>query len=121
MKTKCLRFGLMVLLAVAGFSAITMLLWNALLPDIVGISSINFWQALGLLALSRILFGGVGAGAMGHFHRHHNNTVNEKWSKMTPEQRQKFINKRMHFDFGNHFSRGHFDMDEHEDTERKTT
>ena len=66
MKTRGLKFILMVLLAAAGFSAITMLLWNALLPCIFGIASINFWQALGLLALSRILFGGMGAGVMGH-------------------------------------------------------
>ena len=57
MKTRIFGHLALVLLAVAGFSAITMLLWNAFLPDIFGIVSINFWQALGLLALSRILFG----------------------------------------------------------------
>ena len=35
-------------------------LWNWLLPEIFGLPRITFWQALGLLALSRILFGGFG-------------------------------------------------------------
>ena len=34
-------------------------LWNWLLPPLVGWRAIGFWQALGLLALARILFGGV--------------------------------------------------------------
>src|SRR5262245_47495127 len=37
-------------------------LWNWLVPDIFGLRSIRFWEALGLLALSRILFGGFGRG-----------------------------------------------------------
>ena len=37
-------------------------LWNWLLPDIFGLRQITFWQALGLLALCRILFGSVGRG-----------------------------------------------------------
>lgn len=39
-----------------------MLLWNALLPDIAGLPAINYLQAVGLLALTRIL---VGRGAFG--------------------------------------------------------
>src|SRR5215203_5698755 len=37
-------------------------LWNWLLPDIFGLRQITFWQALGLLALCRILFGSFGRG-----------------------------------------------------------
>lgn len=37
--------------------AVTMWLWNALIPEIVGWTSINYWQALGLLLLIRLLFG----------------------------------------------------------------
>lgn len=39
---------------------VVMTLWNRLLPEILGVRLINFWQALGLLVLSRILFGGWG-------------------------------------------------------------
>ena len=34
------------------------LLWNWILPPLFGWRTLNFWQALGLLALCRILFGG---------------------------------------------------------------
>ena len=119
MKTRALRFTFMFLLAAAGLSAITMFLWNVLLPGIFGIVCINFWQALGLLSLSRILFGGVGAGVMDHFHHHRDNAINEKWKKMTPEQRKQFIDRRMHFGFGHHYDKCHCDMKEHEEAERK--
>jgi len=39
---------------------VVMTLWNALLPAILGVKAIGFWQALGILVLSRILFGGLG-------------------------------------------------------------
>ncbi len=35
-------------------------LWNWLLPSLFGWPAVTFWQALGLLALCRILFGGLG-------------------------------------------------------------
>lgn len=34
----------------------TMLLWNWLMPDIFGLVEIGFWQALGINALTGILF-----------------------------------------------------------------
>lgn len=37
-------------------------LWNWLLPELFGWPVVSFWQALGLLVLSRILFGGFGMG-----------------------------------------------------------
>ena len=53
-------------------------LWNWLLPDIFGLRQITFWQALGLLALCRILFGSFGRG--GH-HRDNGRRRNEWWKK----------------------------------------
>jgi len=35
-------------------------LWNMLVPKILGLPMINFWQALGLLVLARVLFGRFG-------------------------------------------------------------
>ncbi len=78
----------------AGFSAALMLLWNWLMPTIFGVAAINFWQALGLLMLSRLLFGGMGRMGHKHGHRHHGNMMREKWMKMTPEQRAEFVKKR---------------------------
>ena len=39
---------------------IVLQLWNWLLPPLFGWHQVTFWQALGLLALCRILFGGFG-------------------------------------------------------------
>lgn len=47
-----------VLLFIVGGGALVMWLWNWLLPPLAGLSEVNFWQALGLLALCRLLFGG---------------------------------------------------------------
>jgi hypothetical protein len=42
---------------------VVQLLWNWLVPDILQLRRITFWEALGLLTLSRILFGGFGRGS----------------------------------------------------------
>ena len=88
------------IVAVAGFGLVTMLLWNALLPDIFGIVSINFWQAVGLVVLARVLFSGIGGGGplngMKHLHHHYHNPIREKWMKMTPEERKEFARKHHH-------------------------
>ena len=60
---------------------IVKLLWNWLLPPLFGWPELTFWQALGLLALCRILFGGVG-GRGGRGKWHHDN-----W---TPEEKERF-------------------------------
>ena len=123
MKSRIFRHVVLVLLAAAGFSFIMMLLWNALLPDIFGIASINFWQACGLLALARILFGGV-TGMMRHLyhehsgHSHPHGLIREQWKNMTPEQRKKFIDRRKHFGFQHPFYKDGFDRNEHEDAEK---
>ena len=104
MKTRILGHIVLCLLAIAGFSGITMWLWNALLPDIFGVACISFWQALGLLALSRILFGGM-TGLMRHLHHHHgahHHPMHQKWRSMSMEQRKRFIDRRRNFGFGCH-------------------
>jgi hypothetical protein len=71
---------------------VVMLLWNWLAPALFGLRQITFWQALGLLALSRILFGGFGFGGS---HRSRSRgrmrgRMAERWEQMTPEEREKF-------------------------------
>ena len=63
-------------------------LWNWLLPELFGWRQITFWQALGLLALCRILFGGFG-GHGGHRFSSRRR-MGEHWEKLTPEEREKF-------------------------------
>lgn len=94
------KFVLGFLVITTGFSVIVMLLWNWLMPAIFGLGLINFWQSLGLLVLSRLLFGGFGKfhrrHKFGHHHRyHHHNPLFDKWAGMNDEERREFIkNKR---------------------------
>jgi hypothetical protein len=103
MKRKSLHFIWHLLLGLAvitGFGAVVLLLWNALLPQIFGVAAINFWQAMGLLVLFRVLFGSFGGGRMfGAGLRFHDSPVRDKWMKMTPEERREFIKNR-HFGHG---------------------
>jgi hypothetical protein len=41
------------------------LLWNAILPVVLGVAAVTFWQAVGILVLSRLLFGGFRGGPWG--------------------------------------------------------
>ena len=52
--------GLLLFVAIRG--TVVQQLWNWLLPALFGWRQITFWQALGMLALCRILFGGHGFG-----------------------------------------------------------
>jgi len=64
---------------------IVMSLWNYLLPAIFGWRMITFWQAVGLLILCRILFGGIG----GHGTRHSRRRWGGRWGNMSDEEREK--------------------------------
>src|SRR5271157_1793425 len=75
-------------LFVWAFGEIVMHLWNWLLPMLFGWHAITFWQALGLLVLCRVLFGGWGgAGSRGNRQKRH---LSDRWEKMTPEEREQF-------------------------------
>jgi hypothetical protein len=73
---------------VAIFGEIVMHLWNWLLPPLLGLHQITFWQALGLLILCRILFGGFGSHGNDHRSRIRGK-MDERWERMTPEEREK--------------------------------
>lgn len=83
-----LKILLLVLLAATVFGFVVMWLWNWLMPVIFGLHTISYWQAWGLIVLSKILFGG--------FHGHHGFRENwrarliRRWEDMTPEEREKF-------------------------------
>jgi hypothetical protein len=71
---------------------LVMHLWNWLAPTLFGLRLITFWQALGLLALCRILFGGcgVGGGVRSNVRRRMEGRMAERWEQMTPEERERF-------------------------------
>ena len=75
------------------FSFIVMSLWNGVLHEVLGVKLITFWQALGILVLSKILFSGFGGGfrhKREHFRNRFRQKMLDKWEKMTPEEKQKF-------------------------------
>jgi hypothetical protein len=75
-------------------------LWNWLLPPLFGWRQITFWQALGILALCRILFGGSGGRGFGRSNvrrrlrervaERMGERTAERWDRMTPEERERF-------------------------------
>jgi hypothetical protein len=80
-----LLFGVIV---VAGFGYAVLALWNWLMPVLFKLPALTFWQAVGLLGLSWILFG-----SWRGFHRpsrHWRGRMRERWEQMTPEQREEF-------------------------------
>jgi hypothetical protein len=81
-----------VIIALLAFGGIVMGLWNAILVPVLGVKLISFCQALGILVLSKILFGGFkgrgcGWGGGHHMWRH---DMQEKWGNMSEEERAKF-------------------------------
>ena len=63
-------------------------LWNWLLPTLFGWRQITFWQAVGILALCRVLFGGFGR--HGFYRSSFRRRMAERWEAMTPEERERF-------------------------------
>jgi hypothetical protein len=73
--------------------AVTMWLWNWLIPYLFNGPVITFWQALGLIILSKILFSGFsgkGGGCGCHHKAHGKHGFSEKLATMTPEDRERF-------------------------------
>jgi ABC-type multidrug transport system fused ATPase/permease subunit len=106
--------GIFIMLAaIAVFSVVVMLLWNALLPQLFALPTLSYWQAAGLLILARILFGGLvhdmADGRMrGNHNFHHGNKLREKWMNMSAEERKEFMEKEKDFfKFNRGFSRFH--------------
>jgi hypothetical protein len=86
-------FGIAIflLIVIAGFGQAVLQLWNLLMPDIFGLHPISFWQAVGLMALSWILFGGLGMfRGRPLYGTHWRHRIAERLEQMPPEEREKF-------------------------------
>jgi Spy/CpxP family protein refolding chaperone len=85
-------FVVLALALVAALSFVVMSLWNALVPSLFHGPTVQFWQAVGLLLLSRILFGGF-RGRGGHgWHgrsRWRERMWRQHWQSLTPEERER--------------------------------
>jgi hypothetical protein len=83
-----LKAGLIAVVAAAVLGFVVMSLWNWLAPAVFGLHTITMWQALGILILSKILFGGFRGrpGYGGHWRQR----MSDRWQQMSPEEREKF-------------------------------
>jgi hypothetical protein len=88
MNYRILRIGkpIIILAAVAALGEIVMLLWNAVMPAVfAGVHLIDYWHGVGLLVLSRLLFGGFRGGGGWRQRRRW-----RRWEAMTTEEREHF-------------------------------
>jgi hypothetical protein len=82
---RCARIAVLAVAGIAALGWVVMQLWNWLLPVVfTGAHTIGYVQAIGLLALCKILFGSMGChkGCHGRGHQRH-------LEEMTPEEREK--------------------------------
>lgn len=79
-----LKIGVLVIAGVLVLGYVVMLLWNRLMPDLIdSVHTIGYLQAVGLIILSRILFGGLRHhGCPDRWNRH-------RWHHLSPEEREK--------------------------------
>jgi hypothetical protein len=90
---KILKILVLVVVAVTVFGWVTKELWNWLIPSIFGLRRITMLEAMGLILLGKILFGGF------HKHGHHGSwserrewkrRMKGRWAEMSDEDRAKF-------------------------------
>jgi hypothetical protein len=84
-------FPIIIAAIIGGMSEGVHELWNWLMPAIFKLPAIGFWQAVGLLVLSWLLFGGfgwLGRGPQGRMVSRRR--MAERWAEMTSEERAMF-------------------------------
>ena len=84
-----LKIALLILLAVTAMTAIVMWLWNWLIPDLFNGPMITFWQSLGLMLLTRILFRGFYGMKGKGLHGIGMGPWKERYDKMSPDEKEK--------------------------------
>jgi hypothetical protein len=85
-RSRFFRIAVMAISGIAALGGVVMLLWNWLIPSLfVGAQPLGYFQALGILLLSKILFGGF----RGDF-RGRRDAWRERVENMTAEERERF-------------------------------
>lgn len=102
MKNRFLRglAGTAIFLAVFGAAtAAVMLLWNWLVPGIIGWTAVTFWQAAGLILLCKLLFGWFGRWHPASGHRFctwkERAEIRDRIKSMDREQRREYIRRHL--------------------------
>ena len=104
MKDKCSRFRYFIPFIIIGIVALMALavrgLWNGVLTDVLNVKTITYWQALGILVLAKILFGGFPCrgGRCGPGKWRERMSM-KRWESLTPEERER-MREEMHTRFG---------------------
>lgn len=95
---KAVKFIFFAALFITAAVLITQSLWNWLVPSLFHGPLISFGQTLGLLALSRILFGGFGRGGSGwaQKRRQWRQHLQSKVAHLSPDEREKFRQQMQH-------------------------
>jgi hypothetical protein len=92
-KARFILFPLGAAAILALISFVVMQLWNNLLPVILHVSAITFWQAMGIFILCKILFG-FGKGHKPGWARGDSpwmrRKMEERFKNMDPEERERF-------------------------------
>ena len=87
---KVMKVALFIAVAVAACSWIVMSLWNWLFPALFGWHTLDWGKALGILVLSRILFGGLRGHRPPWAGGNHRRRWQARWKQMSPEEQTKF-------------------------------
>ncbi|SEG03969.1 hypothetical protein SAMN05421819_1780 [Bryocella elongata] len=89
-----LKICVMVVAILALVSLVVEHLWNWLMPSIFHLRLITYWEAMGLLVLSKLLLGGFHKHAPGgnrwNERREWKRRMKARWAGMTPEERERF-------------------------------
>ena len=95
---KGVGMAFMTLIAIIIYGYVFMWLWNMLVPEIFGLTTINYWQSFGLIFMAKLLFGfntgkhkGWHQNKEWHLQKHQwKNKIEQKMEGMTEEEKQKF-------------------------------
>ena len=91
---KVLFFVLAAAAYVLVFGWVVMYLWNLILPEATGVKPLTYWQAIGLLVLCKVLFGGFGhrgrrwESKKARWRDKWQGKWRQKWKNLSEEERQ---------------------------------
>ncbi len=83
---KFIGMGFLIILAIFAFGSITMLLWNWLIPTLFSGPVITYWQAMGLILLSKLLFSGSSGRHHSKHHSRHHHRCQGDWKSNLRER-----------------------------------
>lgn len=89
-KYRIAKVALLGILVILGWCLLLTFLWNRLVPVLFDGPTIAWWQALGLLALVRLLVVGWQRRSEIRYRRARKKKLADQWNRMTPEERTRF-------------------------------